>query len=803
MLPVLLTSAALAGPVPLDLPGLVEVDLSEAITHESAVDERFRVSGPWRLVRTAEGVRTWEAPLPARTRTLFFHRPPPGMTVERRVADSWRKVTHSAGSHARADTWTFDTHSLRVRRAASDGPPPAGDYAMRFARAAERERELRDPGDNPVSFVIRTLQLDDTNRRGLYLIPGARVRVKIDIPKGAVLRFDAVGVPPEGADPAVPRDGQKLLVRALTADGATELASVHASDAHPERVRRSLDAFADQSITLELYAPPDEVNSHDAVMVASPVVFVPSPTPPRIVMVFIDTLRHDAMSLAGNPNATTPGLDAWAEQAAVFTQARSVAPWTLPTARTLFSGHLPELWGQREDLASRLHSNGWATAFIAGNIYLSSNFEMADNWGTHRCINWPQAEVQVDRARAWLDEHSDQPAFLVLHFMDMHLPYTEPAAFRDRFAGPTPLPFTSDVFHRNQILQWERKMDDSSRAWLRGRYDNNLAYIDSVLTPFLGDLSKEATVIVLSDHGEEFWDHGDFEHGHSLYDELLRVPLIARGPGLTPGEHTMPTSLIDVAPTVLRAAGIEPELDGIALQTLSTRPPEGIEERPIAFGRPLYGRRRWGVVQGQHKYTTTKSIEKVVNLADDPDEKKNLVLRGTDPLPWRQALADGLGLPVEVAYAIYPQRSTTRKDTVVQVELAGGIQAAWASEDPTQQSAVSVEPQDTVTMLTWAGGKRGTREAYVVPVGDPIASLDDIRITIGAGEAEDPLPLPTPDRAAPLDGRSHTLGRARADGRSVSVNLSVVPLPPDQSVGITGYDDEVRSELEALGYLEE
>jgi len=802
MHPLLLTTASLAGAIPLDRANAVEIDLSEAIVTDVVPDDELTVSADWRLVRSVGGVRTWEAPLPARTRTLFFHRPPPGMSVVQRVDDQWTALKHSPTGHTQPDSWTFDTHSLRVRRPAADGPPPPGTYAMRFGRSIERELSLRHPGDDPTGFVVRSLQIDDSTRRGLYLVPGARVRVDVDVPEGGLLRFDALGVPPEGADPAVARDGQAIVVHVVV-DGSSEaLGSLRPPDAHPQRVEWSLHRWAGQSITLELQAPPDGTDAHDAVLLASPVVAVPEASPPRVVMVFIDTLRHDALSLTGNPNPTTPGLDAWAEEAAVFTNARSVAPWTLPTARTLFSGHLPELWSQREDLPSRLHAAGWSTAFIAGNIYLSSNFEMARSWGTHRCINWPQAEVQVERARAWLDENSDQPAFLVLHFMDMHLPYTEPPEFRDRFAGPTPEPFTSDVFHRNQILKWERKMGDSGRAWLRGRYDNNLAYIDSVLTPFLDELPEDATVLVLSDHGEEFWDHGEFEHGHTLYDELLRVPLIARGPGLTPGTYRMPTSLMDVAPTILEAAGLPAELDGIALQTLSTSPPADIAERAIAFGRPLYGRRQWGVVQGDHKYTTTKSVERVVHLAEDPEERKNLVLQGTDPVPWRATLAHALGLPVEVAYAIYPQRSTKKADTVVHFDVPGGIRAVWAGEDPTEQSQVSIVQDGHTATLTWLGGERGTREAYVVPAEDPIASLDRMAITIGAKVADHPLPLPSAEDADPLDGRSHTLGRARAGGRSVSVNLTVVPVPPEQGVGIGGYDDEVSSELEALGYME-
>ena len=764
------------------------------------------VDGPWVVVRTLDGVRTWETRLPTRTRTLFFHRPPTGMVLVRRKNSgiAWanaKKVHHKPMDSQNVGTWSFDSHTLQVRRPIAAGPPRTGSLAMRFAEATNREQDLREPSDGAHKFVVRSIQIDDTTRHGFYLTPGTEVRATVEVPSGAELRFAALSVPPQAAPPDIARDGQSILVQIEGPDGRIASQwSARPADASPVEASLPLTAVAGETVDVVFRAEPDGTDRHDAVFVASPTVLTPDPSPPRVVVVFIDTLRQDALSLYGNPLPTSPGIDAWAREATVFTHARSVAPWTLPTARSLFTGRAPEQWRRFDDLPTQLGAEGWATAFIAGNIYLSSNFDMAGGWSVHRCINWPQADVQVERAQRWLDAQGDRPAFLVLHFMDMHLPYTEPVSFRDRFAGPTPEPFTHDVFHRNQVVQWSRDMDDDSRAWLRGRYHNNLAYIDSVLTPFLEGLPSDATVVLLSDHGEEFWDHGDFEHGHTLYDELLRVPLVVRGPGFGAGEISAPTSLLDVAPTVLRAAGLTAEVDGVALQDIA-RAPAHFEDRAVGFGRPLYGQRRWGVVRGNLKYTTWKSTETLVDLATDPDEAVNLLPDSGSTAEWHQVLSDALRTPVHIAWSLYPQRSSKSGDMEVEITVPEGILAAWAAEDPTLMSTVETSVGPQAARLVWEGGKRGTREAYVVPTGSPLAALPDASIRVTVGDVSKPLPVPSEPPV--MDGRNHVLGRVRVGGRSVSLQATVVPLPPDESVGIEGFNEEVQAELEALGYIED
>jgi len=93
------------------------------------------------------------------------------------------------------------------------------------------------------------------------------------------------------------------------------------------------------------------------------------------------------------------------------------------------------------------------------------------------------------------------------------------------------------------------------KNYLVGRYDQNMRYVDDQLARLFGRVGDEATVVVFADHGEEFFDHGDLEHGHTLYDELLRIPFIVKSPGLAPRRVATPVSLLDLTPTVLDLLG--------------------------------------------------------------------------------------------------------------------------------------------------------------------------------------------------------------------------------------------------------
>ena len=127
-------------------------------------------------------------------------------------------------------------------------------------------------------------------------------------------------------------------------------------------------------------ATQDRDTTRDHVFLAAPAVTSAASAPRRLVLAFIDTLRRDHVGWHGYARATTPRLDAWAKGAVVFEDARTVAPWTLPSTRALLAGEQPEAWDAAATLPQELAAKGWATGAFVGNVYLSSNFGMTRGW---------------------------------------------------------------------------------------------------------------------------------------------------------------------------------------------------------------------------------------------------------------------------------------------------------------------------------------------------------------------------------------------------------------------------------------
>jgi arylsulfatase A-like enzyme len=788
-------------------PDGVVLDLPDG--SRESIPERVPVSGPWVLVGTVSGVRTWEAPLPVRPRTLFFHRAPDDMAVYKAKVDGdgSRRLRHAAGLEAwgRADSWSFTSKALRVRRAAASGPPGPDEYRVRYTRAVEREQtlNLEESGLEPLEFAFRSVQVDDTTRHGVLLPAPGSATWNVRIPAGGVLDLDTILIPPEAADPVERSDGASLEVAILDEGGRHLLATAVPKLGVARSLRVDLGDWGGRDVQLELRSGPGDDPFLDYVFIADPVIFVPAEAPARVVLVFVDTLRADHLSILGYERETTPGLDAFFADGAVFEQARSIAPWTLPSTRTMITGAIPERWGHVPTLQERFGDAGWATAFLAGNVYLSSNFEMADGWGTHRVINWPNADVQIDRALDFLDENPDRPAFLMLHLMDMHLPYTEPLAYRSRFAGERPEELDAVSFQRGSVVSGAKTMGESGKQYVRDRYDNNLAFVDDQLMRFFEALGPNDTVLLVSDHGEEFWDHGGFEHGHTLHDELLRVPMLWKGPGLTGGRFSEPTSLLDVAPTLATVAGLSTEgMTGLPLQTLvSGEATAEFADRPQAFGRPLYGQRRWGGLDHGQKYVTSKGKDALYDLAADPDEADSQFQIGDDMSSVRASMSEALGQPVRQALRLYPTRNRSKDDLIVEVVVEGGVDGAFVAQDPTMKSEANVVVDGDRVRAVWPGGKNSTREVFIVPTLPVEEAAAGLSWTIAFGSGIHEF---GPDKVnvKPFDGSGATLARLQVPRRSVTVTWATVPMFDESATQLAGFDDEVRGELEVLGYVD-
>ncbi len=750
------------------------------------------VTGAFRLTGVQQGVRTYEIALPVRPRVMFLSSMPPGMEVRR----NGKKLGFALGDD-RGQTWSYSAHGLKVRVAKGDPRPTPEEFMVRWPDAERRQTILDGAGDDAgLKGARSSLQVDTTTRTGLLLPAPARIAWQVDIPAGAVLRFSAAIVPPEVARGAV-SDGATLTVRA--GDRIAGTFRLHPGRFEPYEV--SLAAEGDTTSRLEFRV--DDADPHaDYAFVAEPRVVVPTAAPKRVVMAFIDTLRRDHLGTYGYERAPAPKLDKLAANGVVFEDARSVAPWTLPSARTVLSGMQPERWSSTLRLQQALGARGWATGAFVGNIYLTGNFDMAQGWGEHVAQNLPYADYEVERGIDFLQRHPDEDALLLVHFMDLHLPYKELWPYRSRYAKQD-LPGLGSGFARTALMQYSKGKGkrDQVRTYLADRYDQNLAAVDDAIARLLTVAGPDALVVVFSDHGEEFFDHGDLEHGHTLYDELLRVPLIVSGGGLAPRRVPEPVSLLDVTPTVLDLLGLGgADFDGFSLAGLARgEPDDRFVDRSLAFGRLLYGANAWGSLQNGEKWVSRAGGERVFDLQADPTEQQGRD-RG-DFAAGRAALERALDVPVHTVFRVTPVGS--RGKGAVSLRVPGGVEAWWLGDEPTNHADAEVEVAEetaedgsvtAVVEIRFSTNGAAQREVYVLPKLPPLQAVQGAALFIDKG-ATQPLIVREPGLG------STPLAKVSRSGRSYVASWALVPPPFGDE--LSGFDAESAAALQAIGYLDE
>jgi len=340
------------------------------------------------------------------------------------------------------------------------------------------------------------------------------------------------------------------------------------------------------------------------VAIACLVLLVPAcgepPSPPgNVLLVIIDTARADHLSAFGYVRHTTPNLDRLAAEGQRFDEAWSQSPWTLPSVATILTGQPPHVHGATrgargihpirdgvDPLAQRLRAVGYATAAFINVLWcapevsrLDRGFDMYDYRETDESnLGHRDAAETTDAALAWLDRAGDDPFFIVTHYFDPHLTYDPPAPYDTMFErGPGPrvpqgFGSASQVF---AVRDGTIRLAPGQRESLIARYDGEIRFTDEQFGRLREGLEQrgrwdDTLVIVVADHGEEFWDHGGFEHGHSHHRELLRSPLIVRRPG-GPSGQTVDDRVrqIDIVPTILDFAGTElpDDLPGFVLGT--------------------------------------------------------------------------------------------------------------------------------------------------------------------------------------------------------------------------------------------
>jgi arylsulfatase A-like enzyme len=352
------------------------------------------------------------------------------------------------------------------------------------------------------------------------------------------------------------------------------------------------------------------------------------PSRPSVLVLLVDALRADHLGCYGYQRDTSPRIDALAAESMLFANAWAQSPWTKPSVPTLFTslypmqhgvyegetpgspGHLESdvLSAELRTIAEALRDAGYRTAAFVYNDHLPAEHGFDQGFELYEWGDFDAAEINR-RFLEFLGREDPRPFFAYLHYLDVHWPFKPSAEFRDRFADSS----RSELFDRedwkglrDRINDGVTRVSDSDRRRLVDLHDAAIAELDARIGELLDSLRAqgrlEGTLILLtSDHGEELLDHGRVGHGSTLFEEVLRIPLMIRLPRAEQaGRRAAPARLLDLYPTLLGAAGL-PRPDGLEGRDLlaNSDPPGAIiaETRHKRTYRVSVRRGRWKYIR--------------------------------------------------------------------------------------------------------------------------------------------------------------------------------------------------------------
>ena len=389
----------------------------------------------------------------------------------------------------------------------------------------------------------------------------------------------------------------------------------------------------------------------------------------NVILIEVNPLRYDRVGLHGSTRGLTPLLDAFGRRSVRFEQAIAAAPWCFPGKLAMWTGRAPSAHGMHNKYTvsstgapvlatlarsiptypEALKAAGYAVVGFTGDA------GVAGMWGFNRGFDryiddreFGGLDYAAPLALEWLRAHQGQRFFLWLNGYDVHWHYVPPKGYQRRFAKEYHGPLTGSVEEEQRVqdLSLERRFaaDGSSddlkfsaadRAFYEALYDEKVQDADARLGQFLRDLEamgllKNTMVVVFSGGGEEFFDHGFLGHGPTLYDEIIRVPLLMKFPGRESARVIRgQVRLFDVFPTLMDLLGLP-----------FAHPVEGVSLRPLLNGQPLnlpaVSETRFRLFTHQYALRTADGRYKVIHtktpvrrlelydLSEDPREQRNI-----------------------------------------------------------------------------------------------------------------------------------------------------------------------------------
>jgi len=431
---------------------------------------------------------------------------------------------------------------------------------------------------------------------------------------------------------------------------------------------------------------------------------------PDVVLIVIDTLRADHLGVYGYARDTSPHIDALASRGVVFTRASSPSSWTRPAVASLLTSRLPSEHGavsaeHRLDsriatLAEVFHNAGYRTLGVCANFaHITERAGFARGFDDWTSLKVPVAEGQGDPI--WAESTADgkrqplraptaaevnrallpripapdgRPVFLYVHYMDPHSGYLPAAPYRERFLRDaafdrTQPPATSDYVR--ELAAGRISVGERSRERLIDLYDGEIAAVDAAVGELVTALAERgyegrSVYALVSDHGEEFEEHGGWFHGLTLYGESLQVPFVLWDSRAAPVGATVdaPVDLIDVPTTLLALAGLEPaaHMRGRRLAADGAAPTARpllaeLHRDPLIEGGVRERSHRWAYTRWPWKVITHRRRDvEFFRLDRDPMERESI--RPGDAGVPADLFAEGRAL---VSRIVVPRREELRQ----------------------------------------------------------------------------------------------------------------------------------------------
>ena len=503
------------------------------------------------------------------------------------------------------------------------------------------------------------------SREALYLPLGSRVDYHFPLPGPVTFTVSRVDLRP--------RDGTARLRVLLQVDGTEEsiLAELDSSTT-PQRLE--ISGPTGRIARLSLVALPAKASSQEAAgaRLVRPRLELPfavgaamddssdgrggetlrtavgRPSRPNVIIYLIDTLRRDHLGCYGYQLPTSPHIDAFAGNAVLFEDAIAESPWTRASVATLFTGLWPPAHTavDRNDalpeatvtLAEHLRDAGYHTAAFVTNGNISDQLGFGQGFREFHNPRGNSGKVN-ETVLPWLESAPEhQPFLLYVHTVDPHSPYKPPEKYRRLFAPRVKEPHIGTVDHLKDLAVGKEPVIPGLREKLVNLYDASIAYNDHNFGQLLAALKskglyEESLILLVSDHGEEFHEHGGWEHGRTLYAEIVEIPFIIKLPGgFLAGQRVKSGGqLSDVLPLILELAQIEipANVQGskYLLRALST----SLESPPprIRSFIGLDGRQGVSIIEDQWKIIDISGVETYTELyrrGEDPRELRDLFM---------------------------------------------------------------------------------------------------------------------------------------------------------------------------------